>query len=160
MTEAPKKIAQSTMLGNILSSIQSGASQAKDFVGGLFPGDNTALNNLFQDFASIPAGIKKDASQMFKDLQPGVNEVRKELGVKKQTANDIVETPILSSEILEEDVKKSPLMPVEISDVAAQITSPLPNEVLKELYAADIQNAIDFPNTEMAKKLRQLGLVK
>jgi hypothetical protein len=92
MTEVPEKIAQSTMLGNILSSIQSGASQAKDFVGGLFPGDNTDLNNLFQDFASIPAGIKKDASQMLKDLTPGVSEVREELGVKKQDATDIVET--------------------------------------------------------------------
>lgn len=163
MTEVPEKIAQSTMLGNILSSIQSGASQAKDFVGGLFPGDNTQLNNLMQDFASVPSGAAQDFKKMLtdlKDLAPGVSEVREELGVKKQTANDIVETPILSSEILEEDTKKSPLMPVEISDVAAQIMNPLPDQILKELYAQDIQNAIDFPNTEMAKKLRQLGLVK
>ena len=163
MTTFPESVANASLVGNIISGIQSGAGQAKDFVGGLFPGDSTDLQNLVDDFASIPDGLKKDAGTMLginQDLQPGVNEVREELGVKKQTANDIVETPILSSEILEEDIKKSPSMPVEISDVAAQITDPLPNQLLKELYAADIQNAINYPNTEMAKKLRQLGLVK
>lgn len=161
MTEAPEKIAKSTMLGNIISSLQSGASQAANFVGGLFPGDNTVLNNLFEDFASIPAGIKKDASQMFQDLQPGVNEVRKELGVKKQTANDIVETNILNDEGYNMDIKKSPLMPVEISDVAAQIMNPTPNQIFNEFYQNTLQAEKDYPFiVEQAKKLRQLGLAK
>ena len=163
MTTFPQSLASSSLIGNVLSSIQSGAGQAKDFIGGLFPGDSTDLQNLVDDFASIPGGLKKDVSTMLginQDLQPAVSEVREELGVKKQTANDIVETPILSSDVLEKDINKAPTVPVEIANVAAQITDPLPNQLLKELYAQDIQNAINYPNTEMAKKLRQLGLVK
>lgn len=181
MTEVPEKIAQSTMLGNIVSSLQSGASQAKDFVGGLFPGDNTDLNNLFQDFASVPSGAAQDFKQMLtdlKDLAPGVSEVREELGVKKQDATDIVDTAFgESTPVSEADYTAMYGLPMidflsggynlpekdrktQIGNVAAQIMDPLPNQVLNELYAADIQNAIDFPNTEMAKKLRQLGLVK
>ena len=97
-------IMNATFLGKGLQALESGANKAKDFVGGLFPGDNTQLNNLMSDFASVPGGATqdavqmfkdltpKDAVQMFKDLTPGVGEVREELGVKKQTANDIVET--------------------------------------------------------------------
>ena len=95
MTTFPESVANASLVGNIISGIQSGAGQAKDFVGGLFPGDSTDLQNLVDDFASIPDGLKKDAGTMLginQDLQPGVNEVREELGVKKQTANDIVET--------------------------------------------------------------------
>ena len=163
MTTFPEAIASNTLLGNVISSIQSGANKAKKFAGGLFPGDSTDLQNLVNDFASIPGGFTKDASSMLginKDLQPVVSEVREELGVKKQTANDVVETPILSSDVLEKDIKEAPTIPVEIENVAAQIMNPTPNQILNEFYATQIQNAIDFPNTVQAKKLRQLGLVK
>jgi|9_EtaG_2_1085328.scaffolds.fasta_scaffold19245_2 hypothetical protein len=163
MTTFPEAVANNSLLGNVISGITSGAGQAKDFVGGLFPGDSTDLQNLVDDFASVPGGFTKDLGNMLginKDLQPGVGEVREELGVKKQTANDIVETNILNDEGYNMDFKKSPLMPVEISDVAAQIMNPTPDQILKEFYATQIQNAIDFPNTAQAKKLKQLGLVK
>ena len=95
MTTFPEAIANNSLLGNVISSIKSGAGQAKDFVGGLFPGDSTDLQNLVDDFASIPGGFTKDVSTMLginKDLQPGVSDIREELGVKKQDATDIVET--------------------------------------------------------------------
>lgn len=164
MTTFPESVANSSLVGNIISGIQSGAGQARDFVGGLFPGDSTDLQNLVDDFASIPGGFTKDVSTMLginKDLQPAVSEVREELGVKKQTANDIVETPILSSDVLEKDIKEAPTIPVEIANVAAQITNPLPNQLLKEFYQNTLQSEKDYPFiVEQAKKLRQLGLVK
>ncbi len=91
MMTAPEKIARSTMLGNVISSIGNRYNQAKDFVGGLFPGDNTMLNNLTEDFAGL-RNIKNDASQMFRDLTPGTSEMRDYFGVKKNNSTDIAET--------------------------------------------------------------------
>ena len=91
MMTAPEKIARSTMLGNVISSIGNRYNQAKDFVGGLFPGDNTMLNNLTEDFAGL-RNIKNDATQIFRDLTPGTSEMRDYFGVKKNNSTDIAET--------------------------------------------------------------------
>jgi|TARA_R110002012_G_scaffold180816_1_gene346717 hypothetical protein len=101
MMTAPEKIASKTMLGNVISSIGNRYNQAKDFAGGLFPGDNTMLNKMAGDFAALPGKFKKDAGQMISDFQnltpdldEGVSTVRDFLGIKKNNATDIVETAL------------------------------------------------------------------
>ncbi len=101
MMTAPEKIARSTMLGNVISSIGGGFNKAKNFAGGLFPGDNTMLNNMAGDFAALPSKFKKDAGQMISDFQnltpdldKGVSAFRDFFGVKKNNATDIAETAL------------------------------------------------------------------
>jgi len=101
MMTAPEKIARSTMLGNVISSIGGGFNKAKDFASGLFPGDNTMLNDMAGDFAGL-RNIKKDLGTMAKevpqillqDMDKGVGEFRDFFGVKKNNATDIVETAL------------------------------------------------------------------
>tara|TARA_R100000900_G_C3330123_1_gene163240 strand:- start:278 stop:1153 length:876 start_codon:yes stop_codon:yes gene_type:complete len=101
MMTAPEKIARSTMLGNVISSIGAGFNKAKDFASGLFPGDNTMLNDMAGDFAGL-RNIKKDLGTMAKevpqillqDMDKGVGEFRDFFGVKKNNATDIVETAL------------------------------------------------------------------
>ena len=109
MMTAPEKIARSTMLGNVISSIGEGFNKAKNFAGGLFPGDNTMLNNMAGDFAALPSKFKKDAGQMISDFQnltpdldKGVSAFRDFLGVKKNNATDIAETA-LGDETLDQE---------------------------------------------------------
>jgi len=109
MMTAPEKIARSTMLGNVISSIGGGFNKAKNFAGGLFPGDNTMLNNMAGDFAALPSKFKKDAGQMISDFQnltpdldKGVSAFRDFLGVKKNNATDIAETA-LGDETLDQE---------------------------------------------------------
>lgn len=106
MMTAPEKIARSTMLGNVISSIGGGFNKAKNFVGGLFPGDNTMLNNMAGDFAALPSKFKKDADQMTSDFQnltpdldKGVSAFRDFFGVKKNNATDIAETALGDFEV-------------------------------------------------------------
>lgn len=106
MMTAPEKIARSTMLGNVISSIGGGFNKAKNFVGGLFPGDNTMLNNMAGDFAALPSKFKKDTGQMTSDFQnltpdldKGVSAFRDFFGVKKNNATDIAETALGDFEV-------------------------------------------------------------
>lgn len=102
MMTAPEKIARSTMLGNVISSIGGGFNKAKDFASGLFPGDNTMLNNMAGDFAALPSALKKDLGTMAKevpqillqDMDKGVGAFRDFFGVKKNNATDIAETAL------------------------------------------------------------------
>jgi len=102
MMTAPEKIARSTLLGNVISSIGGGFNKAKDFSSGLFPGDNTMLNNMAGDFAALPGALKKDLGTMAKevpqillqDMDKGVGAFRDFFGVKKNNATDIVETAL------------------------------------------------------------------
>jgi|TARA_E500000318_G_scaffold24084_1_gene24264 hypothetical protein len=107
MMTAPEKIARSTMLGNVISSIGGGFNKAKNFAGGLFPGDNTMLNNMAGDFAALPSKFKKDAGTMAKevpqillqDMDKGVSAFRDFFGVKKNNATDIAETALGDFEV-------------------------------------------------------------
>ena len=102
MMTAPEKIARSTLLGNVISSIGGRFNKAKDFASGLFPGDNTMLNNMAADFAALPGALKKDLGTMAKevpqillqDMDKGVGAFRDFFGVKKNNATDIVETAL------------------------------------------------------------------
>lgn len=101
MMTAPEKIASSTLLGNVISSIGGGFNKAKNFASGLFPGDNTMLNNMAGDFAALPSKFKKDAGQMISDFQnltpdldKGVSAFRDYFGIKKNNATDIAETAL------------------------------------------------------------------
>jgi len=102
MMTAPEKIARSTLLGNVISSIGGRFNKAKDFASGLFPGDNTMLNNMAGDFAALPGALKKDLGTMAKevpqillqDMDKGVGAFRDFFGVKKNNATDIVETAL------------------------------------------------------------------
>ena len=195
MMTAPEKIARSTMLGNVISSIGGGFNKAKDFASGLFPGDNTMLSNMAGDFAALPSKFKKDAGQMISDfrnltpdLDQGVSAFRDFLGVKKNNATDIAETA-LGEETLDQgsDVNllnqtgvtsddynqmydfplanflKGTGLPEQervtsIEDVAAKI----PNRTLQtsQFTQADIENALAYPGTPQAQKLRELGIIK
>ena len=196
MMTAPEKIARSTMLGNVISSIGNRYNQAKDFVGGLFPGDNTMLNNMAGDFAALPGALKKDLGTMAKevpqillqDIDKGVGAFRDFLGVKKNNATDIAETA-LGEEIVDQEsnanllnqsgvtsddynqmfdfplanfLKGTGLPEQERVTSIENVAAKIPNRTLQtsQFTQADIENALAYPGTPQAQKLRELGIIK
>ena len=105
MMEGPKKIAQNTLFGNILSAMGG----AKDFASGLFPqgfmpGLGAEVDKFATQLAAAPGEFKKDVSKMFgmTDDEPTKANLREDFGIKKNTAEDIVEGSLFAGEAIPE----------------------------------------------------------
>ena len=98
MMEGPKKLIQNTLFGNILSAMGGAKDKAGEFASGLFPqGFMPGLGAEFDKFgsqlAAAPGELKKDVAKMFGmlDDEPTKVNLREDFGIKKNTAEDIVE---------------------------------------------------------------------
>ena len=98
MMEGPKKLIQNTLVGNILSAMGGAKDKAGEFASGLFPqGFMPGLGAEFDKFgsqlAAAPGELKKDVAKMFGmlDDEPTKVNLREDFGIKKNTAEDIVE---------------------------------------------------------------------
>ena len=104
MMEGPKKIAQNTLFGNILSAMGG----AKDFASGLFPqgfmpGLGAEVDRFTTQLAAAPGEFKEDFVKMFtKDDEPTKANLREDFGIKKNTAEDIVEGSLFAGEAIPE----------------------------------------------------------
>ena len=91
MMETPRKIAENTLFGNLISSLNQSFTGAKNkvsdfsrglFPQGLFPGLGPTIQGFAEDLSNVPSGIKKDMNN-FKGL------FREITGTKKNTAEDL-----------------------------------------------------------------------
>tara|TARA_R100001591_G_scaffold43310_2_gene54508 strand:+ start:286 stop:1113 length:828 start_codon:yes stop_codon:yes gene_type:complete len=91
MMETPRKIAENTLFGNLVSSLNQSFTGAKNktsdfsrglFPQGLFPGLGPTIQGFAEDLSNVPSGIKKDMNN-FKGL------FRELTGTKKNTAEDL-----------------------------------------------------------------------
>ena len=105
MMEGPKALAQNTLIGNILSAMGGAKDKAGEFASGLFPqGFMPGLGAEFDKFgsqlAAAPGELKKDVAKMFGmlDDEPTKVNLREDFGIKKNTAEDIVEGSLFTED--------------------------------------------------------------
>ena len=105
MMEGPKAIAQNTLLGNIISAIGGGKNKVGEFASGLFPqgfmpGLGDEFDKLGSQLAEAPGNFKKDVAKMFgmTDDEPTKANLRDDFGIKKNTAEDIVEGSLFTED--------------------------------------------------------------
>ena len=91
MMETPRAIAENSLFGNLISSLNQSFTGAKNkasnfskglFPQGLFPGLGPTVQGFAEDLSNVPSGIKKDMSNfkgLFRDLT----------GTKKNTSEDL-----------------------------------------------------------------------
>ena len=105
MMEGPKAIAQNTLLGNIISAIGGGKNKVGEFASGLFPqgfmpGLGDEFDKLGSQLAEAPGNFKKDVAKMFgmTDDEPTKANLRDDFGIKKNTAEHIVEGSLFTED--------------------------------------------------------------
>ena len=93
-TTIPEAVAEKSILGNIIGGALNQGSNIKSkmFPSGFMPGMGDTISDIAQDFAAAPGGLADSFKQMIgieQDDDPVKSVLREELGVKKNTSNDI-----------------------------------------------------------------------
>ena len=178
-TTIPEAVAEKSIFGNIISGALNKGSNIKSkmFPQGIMPGMGDTISDIAEDFAAAPGGLADSFKQMFgidKDDDPVKGVLREELGVKKNTSNDISPDTFTSAEDSYTQMFGEPMIDLaggegpqplgKVTETNLPAKSQFEPGTLEFIQEQGKKNVEDFPNVLETDKfgqsvLRKLGLL-
>jgi len=180
MMEGPRALAENSLFGNIISAMGGAKNKVGEFASGLFPqgfmpGLGAEFDKLGSQLAEAPGNFKKDVAKMFgmTDDEPTKANLRDDFGIKKNTAEDIVEGSLFTEDnyrqmfgepMIDLAGGEGPQPLGKVTETNLPAKSQSEPGTLEFIQEQGKKNVEDFPNVLETDKfgqsvLRKLGLL-